>query len=307
MIMHDLQITLLEEGSHESEGKPPTLVLCNGTLIVNILFFWPLIFVPIDFMLYALFEMGNANHDDVNGVTQTPTVSLTGSYLPASPIFTYGFHLEAILVVFACISLYLAVDCRLKSLNIPDTSVPPTKPMELSPFFRVIEYFICKPCVDFNFGNKEFTVEQLKRSNQIALVLGLLAAFCLSMVASISLTIDEKAHTTFAGFMFGFGVLHIVIFYFRLFRYLQFSDQEVHRLIPRLLLCLFIAIPCNLLILFIVGMIHLSCDSTMCLQVAANLGVTMEYIFMIALLIYFQSFSKFLEDIILVEMVKKVE
>jgi hypothetical protein len=297
--MHDMKISLMEE-SKES-GKPPSFVICNGTLIVNLAAVWPLIFIPIDFILY--FQYASGDHDDVNGVHQTPTISLTGAYLPSSPIFTYGLHLEALFIAFACFSLYLAVDNRLKAAHVSDENVPPMKAMHLTQLDRIVEYFVCKSCCVC--GKKELTVSQLKQSNRIALWLGLFAAFCMSIVGSVSVAISETAHSVFAFFMFLAGILQMLIFYFRLFRYLQFSDEEEAKLIPRILFCLFTAIPFNLFIILLTVIINYTCDSTACLRVVVNLVVVVEYTTIVSLLLYFQTFAKFLEDVILLEIVKK--
>ncbi|RYG65664.1 hypothetical protein EON64_11460, partial [archaeon] len=181
---------------------------------------WPVIFCPISFGLYYAYDTDNYYRED--GIHQIPTISLAGSRMPSSAVLTYGLHLEAFALVLLFVAIHLEVHRRISFLSDLDISrLAEQQPHHISWLTRLVDYTTCLGCRCFCAccnccqSNKA----SLHLGNMVAMVLGVFAALCMSIVGSIQLVVNDFAHGTFAFVMFVSGVLHVLVFHFALEKY----------------------------------------------------------------------------------------
>ena len=299
----------MEEETIQVRSK---LFICNGYHIVYGLLLCPAIFIPLDFILYYAFPQYSVAFDE-NGVRQIPTISLTGSTIPASIFLTYGLHLEALFLGLACLCIYLYVEDKINHGLIIPTSRHDEENPSYQRLITCIEYFSCKCCCPCTCCRccacclpvVEDDINQVtlyvKKWNLYNLYIGFFISFCMSVVGSVQLTLNETVHGAFAFFMFIGGILHMMHFYFRLHRYVPFLDEIQKK---KILLSLFLSIPFNIFLIILDGILMFTCTDYNCTAAQVDLGPAIEFVTIGALLLYIQTFQKNVKDVEILQIVK---
>jgi hypothetical protein len=110
----------------------------------------------------------------------------------------------------------------------------------------------------------------------------------MAMVGSITLRVNETAHGTVAFIMFACGVLHLIVFYFKIAWFIETRPlrQRIYQL------CLFMCIPFNLIVVIAVGSVSVSCQAIACQSAFENAMSILEFITTIFLMVYVFSFNE---------------
>jgi hypothetical protein len=233
----------------------------------------PSLFVPICFILF--YTRHAATEYTFYGIRQIPTLSKTGALAPESIVFTYGLHLESVLLAAAFLLQYHKNSIKIVELSIGGdgandniTSASPS---------------CCCCCLPRNLKDCPF----LNLWNRILLSIGLVGCVCMSLVGSVSLDVNYSVHTAFAVLMFVCFILHMLLSYITVDNRLGRSAFKmwVHRC------CLFVCIPMNLATAAISLIVVTSCGSFSCRYFYVNISPILEYLTVLSLLLYILQFK----------------
>lgn len=266
----------------EDSKRPFPLI--SGSTIISAIIICPSIFIPLNFTLYYLFN--SDDYYEVSGVRQIPTISLTGADYPASVFFAYGLHLESLLFGIFFLMLYRKIQ-RLVDSQVQDN----THSVKSESCLYLLDTLLCRRLNLFC----EYNRNNVLKWNRYCVVTGLVASFSMSVVGSIGLNVNETAHSFFAFVMFMGGIFHMILGYLKIYRFLLPNSKR--RVIQ---LAIILAIPMNIIILFIAAMIYGLCTDYYCRAVSVDLLPVVEFTTMTALLIYVCGFYADLKDCSLV-------
>jgi hypothetical protein len=268
----------------------------SGQLLSLFCAIWPIIFTPISFGLYYAYDSDNFYRE--SGVHQIPTISLAGSRLPSSAVLTYGLHLEAFALFLLFISIYQETNRRIELTernNQPFDAI--VSKSNTSWVERVVEYSTCLGCTCCCTQSR-LLPRSLLRLNRVSCALGLIAALCMSIVASIQLTANESAHGSFSFLMFMSGILHVLVYYYGVSKTSTLKLHPTGQLLRQL--CIFLSIPFNICLIVIAGIVRLSCSSYSCRAFAVDIAPALEFSTVVALLFYLASFYSELQHVKLI-------
>eukprot|EP01033_Poteriospumella_lacustris_P004430 gene4430-3165_t len=125
--------------------------------------------------------------------------------------------------------------------------------------------------------------------NRVCLGVGLFAAWCMTMVGSIDLGVNETAHGVFAFLMFVGGVAHEVFFFYHVTRHV--GSVQRRSLFPIFChqLCLVLTLPFNLLVIVVTGIVYAACGHA-CHSFVFNMFPALEFTTILFVLLYVLSF-----------------
>lgn len=211
----------------------------------------PSFFVPICLILF--YTRHAATEYTFYGIRQIPTLSKTGALAPESIVFTYGLHLESVLLALAFLLKYHKNRLKIVQLSISGDGANHNTVMSAG---RCAYWSCCCYCLPRNSKDCPF----LNHWNRILLSLGLVGCLCMSLVGSVSLDVDYSVHTTLAVLMFLCFILHMLLSYITVDDRLGRSAFQMwlHRW------CLFVCIPMNLAAAAVSLIVFTSCGSFSC-------------------------------------------
>lgn len=283
---------------------------------------WPAFFIPLTFLLYFLVD--DYELDEIRGVKQIPTISSSGALTPYSVLLTYGLHLQAVLIalLFTCIYVkykriiqqWPGMVVRKEEHGDSKNNEQLDQPHNVT-VLRCMELSSCGCCCSCSCGcwlsRTPTTREQLQAWNFYTFCCGMTASFLMSLVGSITLDINEIAHSTFAFFMFLAGILHMYFFYFKITKVLfadlitnttqpkQLDDGQKRRLWRVYLhqFCIFLSFPFNILMYVLAGIVFVTCSDITCQRFSVDLLPSTEFSTVIALLLYITQFYDDVKDV----------
>lgn len=223
-------------------GYESYILVRNNTLIYSIIII-PIIFIPICFIL--IYTLHSKTLYSYNGVTQIPSISKSGAIVPESIVFTYGLHLESILLAILFVLLHHKYYFKIINMN-DDHYSNNTNQLtnnSMNKYYKYTYLLFCGCCIKEHDRNKEY----LLYWNKILLMLGLIGCLLMSFVGSISIQLNATTHSIIAFFMFLSFILHMLLFYFTIM--IKFEYTQLQLLIHRV--CLFICIPFNIILLIV--------------------------------------------------------
>lgn len=270
-----------------------SLQLFNFQAITIATAIWPLIFFPVCMILYFIFDANN--YDTSFDVRQIPTLSKSGSDNPSFVIFNYGLHLEAILAALVFSAIYVVYKEKINNYFQSKNSNPSDEVVETTFSSCIFNIISCGPIVCATRRDKYELIDVL-RWNKIIFGCGLLGAFFMALVGSISPALDDSVHGAFAAFMFFFGILHMVFFYFHIARVICPEVIKEYFLVQCALFCI---LPFNLLLIILASITYGSCSSLACRSFAADISPAMEFWTAIWFLIYVLRFHRDLRPVAL--------
>lgn len=206
--------------------------------------------VTITSSFIIFFAMREKKRYHYHGVTQMPTISLTGSYYPSNIIFTLGLHLMALFLAHFITSLYITCDTELRS------------------------------------GKAEVSASSLSTLHHWNIRLwriGIACAIFLALTGSVALTMNEGVHSTFAFLMFLCAILHMYVYYYKYMKHVDHHDILQTQLVQ---LAMFIVLPLNFIIMLIAFLVHISCTSYSCTAFVVHAQPLMEFTTVIGLSLY---------------------
>jgi hypothetical protein len=235
---------MFQQGNDNPKNKM-LIIRCDILIYLSIV--WPIIIIFTCIVLYFTLHLRFDN--ELGGINQqVPTISITGSLYPASIIFTYGLHVEALFLSLLFFNLYFYYERILSTREENDDERSSMKPIGLGN----ISYFCCGMCMTQSRRNNYY----YSYWNQILLCIGLVASFFMSLVGSISLFVSVELHSFFALWMYALAVVHLLVHHYTL---ADISDQTFTQKQLRFG-CIFVTIPLNIFI-FIIGLIVIgACD-----------------------------------------------
>jgi len=262
--------------------RDDTIILSSPVIMYAIVAV-PSIFLSICFILF--YTRHAATEYTIYGIRQIPTLSKTGALAPESIIFTFGLHLESILLATAFLLKYHKNRIKIVQLPLPtgggevnDNTI--TLTMSVS---RYAYWSCCCCCLPSSFKDSSY----LNHWNRILLSLGLAGCVFMSLVGSVSLDVDYSVHTALAGLMFVCFILHMLLSYVTL-------DDRVGRSVCQMRLhrwCLFVCIPMNLAVAAISLIVFTSCGSFSCRYFYVNISPILEYLTVLSMLLYIFRFK----------------
>lgn len=205
---------------------------------------------------------------------------------PESIFFTYGLHMEAVLLLIMMRNVSYRVECVIKSCAPEDWKLDPS---------CICCCGLLSPCM---------TPESLNRANRWLVYCGVLGCFFLSLTGSILLSYQPFAHGTVAFLMFLCMVLYMFFFYFKVITTLeQLSHHIPIRGIAFLGKCarlsLYLVIGLNLLLLIIEGIVALTCNNFYCRGFVADISPSMEFLTVLSFLFFVYGFRYFLAPVVI--------
>jgi len=265
----------------------------NLQLIVIAAVAWPILFILVCLILYFVYDVNH--YYLILGIHQIPTLSLSGSTNPSYIIFNYGLHLESILAALVFIAVYVSYQAKI--IKFFQSELPTAEYRNDSYLItssRILDIISCGKLVCATKKDK-YELSHVLKWNKITLFCGLLASIFMSLVGSISPNLDEYVHSTFAFFMFFFGILHMALFYYHISRiiYSDLKEYIFHQC------CLFCTVPVNLLFCAIIIVTYATCNSYECRSFVVNFMPSMEYWTILLILMYILQFYKDLDTVVL--------
>lgn len=254
-----------------------------GSYLVWIVVFWPCIFCPISFLLYFCFNSHHYYTED--GIHQIPTISLSGVKPPAGVVLTYGLHSEAFLLMIFFVLLYILYYHKITRASELVHELPNRESSNQNILLAIFQFLSCSFCF---CSIDSYSKANLHKWNFVTLIFGLFAAFCMSIVGSVTLELNSGMHGTFAFFMFLFGILHSFFFYYHISRILPTSKKAlfIHQI------SLFFSIPFNIFVFIMAGIIYISCDSRTCRRFYVDVSPTLEFSTVLSILLYVSRFAE---------------
>lgn len=238
----------------------------------------PSFFVPTCLILF--YTRHAATEYTFYGIRQIPTLSKTGALAPESIVFTYGLHLESVLLAAAFLLKYHKNRLRIVQLSIGGDGANDNNTMSAS---RYAYWSCCCCCLSRSLKDSPF----LNHWNRILLSIGLVGCVCMSLVGSISLDVDYSVHTALAVLMFVCFILHMLLSYITV-------DDQLGRSAFQMWLhrwCLFVCIPMNLATAAVSLIVFTSCSSFSCRYFYVNISPILEYLTVLSLLLYILQFK----------------
>lgn len=283
------------------------LSITSGCFIVLATIVWPILFCIVTFALF--FGLHEGQRDRVRGYEQIPTISETGVFVPERLIFTYGLHLEAVFLAILFMFIFTEFNNRISDIDRETLNQPlwndedvlregdegelqhsaakryPATIQEAHCYY----FFHCCDVPD-DHGHK---IAYLNFWNEVLLVLGLLAAFFMSLVGTVTLGIEPTTHAVLAGLMFLTGLLHMVLFYYTIAETMGYQPWQMylHRV------CLFMTIPFNVICIVIIALMWVYCTEGICVQAAVDFIPALEYQTFVFLLAYIFRFYADVQNI----------
>jgi len=311
----------MEEISENWDGKhvrplPVKLTVGTGGFLVDLCIAWPFIFCAFSFTLY--FAIHPNSRDRVYGYRQIPTLSQTGMLVPESLFFTYGLHLEGALLALLFTFLFAhfknkisAIDSKLEPF-LPDkhnhveedalveseNDTPQIHHTSTTTCSKGM-YFLCCCCCMPKQSCK-VDVPFLNFWNRLLWYLGLSCSLLMSLVGTVSLSVNTDAHGIIAFFMYLTALLHMILYYYTIADAMGYTVMQlnIHRA------CLFVCYPFNIFMFIMILVMYNTCNNDPCMESAVNLIVTLEYTTTLALLAYVYRFRGDLQDINLMALSK---
>lgn len=99
----------------ENKETHEPCAICSGSFIVIASILCPIIMCAITFPLFLVLHHGAM--DCVRGYDQIPTISGTGQYFPERLFFTYGLHLEGLILAIMFMFIYAKFRNRIAQLT----------------------------------------------------------------------------------------------------------------------------------------------------------------------------------------------
>lgn len=129
--------------------------------------------------------------------------------------------------------------------------------------------------------------------NYVLWMLGLICAFLMSLVGTVTLNVEPTVHGVIAFFMYLTAILHMILYYYTIADTMGHTDFQLnlHRA------CLFVCVPFNIGMLIMIGAMYVSCNNDPCMESAVDLVTALEYTTTIALVVYIYRFRADLQDI----------
>mmetsp|Transcript_11657 Transcript_11657/g.17670 ORF Transcript_11657/g.17670 Transcript_11657/m.17670 type:complete len:283 (+) Transcript_11657:122-970(+) len=208
----------------------------------------------VTFVLFFALHIHRMEHEW--GALQIPTISLTGSYLPESIIFTLGLHIMAFLLLLAYSGLYIVYDQNIRKGQFQSFTC------DTSSIQRKLLYW-----------------------NRFLWRVGACSCIFLAVTGSIPLTLNSFLHGTVAFFMFLSQILHLVLFHYKLAKPLV-TD---HRVLLLQRVAIFLSLPFVISVYIIAGVVLMMCSEYRCRSFVVNVHVALEYVVTIALAAYVHS------------------
>jgi hypothetical protein len=263
-----------------------------GPAVVIAAMVWPILFCIVTFTLFFVYHPYAT--DEVKSVKQIPTISGTGQLLPESVVFTYGLHLEAILVAVLFMLVYTRFDSQIRNQPAKDSindhaigSLTMNGRSEVEKW----KFFVVGCCGSAE--ERATDAEYLRFWNKVLLALGLLCAFFMSLTGSVSLSVSDPAHTTFAVIMFVLATLHLVLFYFTIAEAMgvQPYQSALHKA------CLVVVVPFNIIMIVVLSIMWVCCTAQACIVTAVDAVVVLEYTTTLAFIAYMYRFYEVVKQV----------
>jgi hypothetical protein len=276
--MHRFSMSKVSETSYYWEVLP-------GPVVVIAAMVWPILVCIVTFTLFFVYHPYAT--DEVKSVEQIPTISGTGQLLPESVIFTYGLHLEAILVAMLFVLVYSRFDFQIRSFPADESlNARVAGSLAVSGRSEVEKWkFFVRGCCG-STEQRATDAEYLRFWNKVLLALGLLCAFFMSLTGSVSLSVSDPAHAAFAVIMFVLATLHLVLFYFTIAEAMgqQPYQSALHKA------CLVVVVPFNVFMIVVLSVMWVYCTAQACIATAVDAVVVLEYTTTLAFIAYIYRF-----------------
>ena len=94
-----------------AEEATTTIESLNAGHLLWATVIWPLIFIPVCFILFYIYHADEQYV--VSGVTQIATISLSGAFGFSEILLTYGLHLEGFLLFFSFVTIFIVTESAL--------------------------------------------------------------------------------------------------------------------------------------------------------------------------------------------------
>ena len=295
------------------------LTMLPGRYLILANVIWPSFFIPLTFLLYFLAD--SYELDEIRGVKQIPTISSSGALSPYSVLLTYGLHMEGILIacIFTCIYVRYRekIDGFTGKMEIERHAKEEEEVEESGNHqkwrFRifVIELTNCGCCCQCTklgcLSRPPRSKAELHHWNWITFCFGLIASFLMTLVGSITLDLNEIAHSTFAFFMFLFGILHMYFFYYKITKILFRNDETQQWRVFLHQVCIFVSFPFNIAMFILAGVVYATCSSLTCQRFSIDLLPATEFSTVIALLLYITQFYEDVKDVNILALANRSE
>lgn len=283
-------------------------LIASGGFLIDLCCIWPFIFCAFSFGLF--FAIHPNSRDKVDGHKQIPTLSQTGKLAPESLFFTFGLHMEAVLLITLFAFVYVHFKNKINAIALSqqqpliadsEREDDEEQSMVVETVIRRYEkrtqceglnYFCC--CLCKSRESKHTDVKYLEFWNEALIWIGLVAAVLMAMVGSVSLDVETSVHGVLAFFMYLTAILHMVFFYFTIASAMGYTAFQINLV----RFCLFVCVPFNIVMLAVIGVMYANCDNDeICEQAAIDLSPALEYTTTLALLAYVYSYREHLKDI----------
>lgn len=264
----------------------------SAAYLVDFAVIWPFVICAVTFPLF--YAIHPNSRDKVLGYRQIPTISQTGALVPESLFLTYGLHAEAAVLGILFVLLYYLFEAKIRKIEAKlrhsgareDSTASDWMNITIGQRLSIMCCSCCCCCRPPLTALKD--VPYLRYWNSVLVIFGLIAAFLMSLVGSITLNVDSAVHGTVAFIMFFFAILHMVIFYNTIADAMKQTKFQVllHRL------CIFVCIPLNIIGLVFAGLLYMFCKSPVCITCAVDLIPALEFSTTIALVMYVYRFRE---------------
>jgi hypothetical protein len=293
--------------------------MITAASLIDFAVIWPFIFCAFSFTLF--YSIHPNSREKVNGYKQIPTLSQTGKLVPESLFFTFGLHLEGVVLAVLFILLYvyfktkiqrieskipLALESSLMEENAETEEISEQKDSNAMTcwkihFYEGLVFCCCGCCASQNNDVKH--VRYLTFWNTVLLYLGLICALLMALVGTVTLDVETTVHGVIAFFMFLSAILHMVFYYFTIAKYMGQTPFQLNLL----RFCLFMCIPFNIIMVAVDGIMYTNCPEHdhVCGTAAVDLITALEYSTAIFLILYIAVFRENLATVSLMSLVQE--
>lgn len=271
--------------------------LLSGDTVINFIIILGAIFIPVCFALFYGLRQDSTLY--AFGVRQIATISATGMYNPGQVIFTYGIHLEAILVYFLFSSIYTTYEEKFiyLSQHFHFENTVEHFNNRRKEFPLIIKLFHAISC---NLFNPACSIDSLRAWNFRLHKLSIIFSLFLSFLGSISESYMDTAHGVCAFGFFGCVLIYIVIFHCKITMAVIVDSQQrpfytcttycksIHRIVWISLSSI------SAVALFIAVVIAGTCarTSTTCKRYLADIFPALEFLLVSMFMVYIEGFRK---------------
>lgn len=287
-------------------AKDSVISIC-GSLIINIFIVLVVCFTITTFLLYYLLHGNQPN--EVNGVPQIATISTTGQYPPEMYIFTYELHLLSLITAILFILIYISHCKRIHTISqqqqhhhhhftlaVNQTQQPPQpqlpSTMSIEESGESVTDLNTPSSTNGNSnssGNRSIDIGSIRCCNRVCLALGLLSSLLMSIVGTVTLTVDVIAHSVLALLMFLSVIVHMLLLYIGVRRHIKEHISPISILLHRI--AIFVCIPFNIIWIIVAVIVYSQCTTLTCSQYFYDSFPALEFITVIFVVVYIVSFS----------------